>query len=164
MKNPAEEMVAAWLQECKSLFTMNNIKVAKKGGGMGAEIDILATNGKKNIWVEVSVSINPRQKYNKEIRFPGVINDYLIDFQREDKLSKINEIFQGKIYEKWLVYGKLPLTKSEIAEFPKLMDQNAVTAISFGDILNDLLRLKHYRLDAARGYLSLFKAFYTDKS
>ncbi len=31
MKNPAEEIVTAWLQECKRLFTMNNIKVPKIG-------------------------------------------------------------------------------------------------------------------------------------
>ena len=59
MKNPSEELVVAWLQECKSYFIMSNVKVHKKGGGMGAEIDILATNKKDNIWIEVSVSSNP---------------------------------------------------------------------------------------------------------
>lgn len=43
MKNPAEEIVTAWLRECMGFFTMNNVKVPRKGGGMGAEIDILAT-------------------------------------------------------------------------------------------------------------------------
>ena len=41
MKNPAEEIVTAWLQECRGYFTMNNIKVPKAKGGMGAEIDVL---------------------------------------------------------------------------------------------------------------------------
>jgi hypothetical protein len=35
MKNPSEEIVTAWLQECRGYFTMNNIKVPKKGGCRG---------------------------------------------------------------------------------------------------------------------------------
>jgi hypothetical protein len=30
MKNPAEEIVTTWLQECKGYFIMNNIKVPKE--------------------------------------------------------------------------------------------------------------------------------------
>jgi hypothetical protein len=41
--------VTAWLQERKGYFTMNNIKVPKAKSGMGAEIDILATNHINNI-------------------------------------------------------------------------------------------------------------------
>ena len=159
MKNPAEEIVTAWLQECKGFFTMNNIKVPKEKGGMGSEIDILATNGKKNIWVEVSVSTNPRQRYLKNVRFVSTINYFLADFQRKDKYSKVSEIFHPKKYEKWLVYGKLALTHEEKTEFPKTMTQKGVAAIYFGDIFNDLLQLKYYRLDSARGYMNLFKTF-----
>lgn len=50
MKNPSEEIVTAWLQECKGFFTMSNIKVPKQKGGMGAEIDILGVKGSKKIW------------------------------------------------------------------------------------------------------------------
>lgn len=161
MKNPAEEIVTAWLQECKGFFTMNNIKVPKEKGGMGAEIDILATDVTKNIWVEVSVSTNPRQSYRKDVKFDKTIEDYLKDFQREDKNLKVEELFHGKKFEKWLVYGKLALTKDETAAFPNAIAEGGVKAVYFGDIINDLMQLKHYRLDSARGYMNLFKTFYS---
>ena len=66
---------------------MNDIKVPKKGGGMGAEIDILATNRKKNIWVEVSVSTNPRCNYLKENRFKSTVAISALDFRRKDKAA-----------------------------------------------------------------------------
>lgn len=159
MKNPSEELVTAWLQECKGYFTINNVKVPRKGGGMGAEIDILATNKQRNIWVEVSVSSNPRCNHRKEVRFKETVNDYLSDFRREDKKKKANEIFSGEGFEQWLVHGKLALTKNEVSLFPQEMKKNGVEAIYFGDILNDLIKLKDYRLDAARGYLNIIKAF-----
>ena len=159
MKNPAEEIVTAWLQECKGFFTMNNIKVPKEKGGMGAEIDILGTNGEgKNIWVEVSVSTNPRCNHKKDIRFTETIKDYLRDFVREDKQRKVAEYFGGK-YEKWLVHGNLPLVKSEIEKFSEEMGIRHVKAIYFGEVFTDMRKLKQYRLDAARGYMNLFEAF-----
>jgi len=159
MKNPSEELVTAWLQECRGYFTINNIKIPRKGGGMGAEIDILATNKQKNIWVEVSVSSNPRCNHRKEVRFKETVNDYLSDFRREDKKKKASEIFSGEGFEQWLVYGKLALTKNEVSLFPQEMKKNGVEVICFGDILNDLIKLRDYRLDAARGYLNIIKAF-----
>ena len=159
MKNPSEELVIAWLQECKSYFIMNNVKVHKKGGGMGAEIDILATNKKNNAWIEVSVSSNPRCNHLKGVRFQETIKDYLRDFLRDDKNAKVKEIFCGESYERWLVYGRLPLTKKEIEMFPGEMKKNSVETIYFGDILKDLFELKEYRLDAARGYINIIKAF-----
>ena len=159
MKNPSEELVSAWLQECKGYFVMNNIKVPRKKGGMGAEIDILATNKHENIWVEVSVSTNPRCNYKKDVRFKETVNDYLKDFRREDKNKKVSETFCNEEYKKWLVYGKVPITKKETALFPGEIIANGVKAIYFGDILKDLLSLKDYRLDAARGYLNIVKAF-----
>jgi len=68
---------------------MNNIKVPRKGGGMGAEVDILATNRKKNIWVEVSVSTNPRCNYRKENRIGNTVDYYVSDFRRKDKNQKL---------------------------------------------------------------------------
>ena len=162
MKNPAEELVTAWLQECGGYFTRNNIKVPKKKGGMGAEIDILATDRKKNIWIEVSVSSNPRCNYRKDIRFQSTLKDFLSDFVREDKNRKVREIFNGKPYERWLVYGKLPLVKKEKDSFSAEMKKKKVKAVYFGDILKDLLKLKGYRLDAARGYLNIIKAFWNE--
>lgn len=159
MKNPSEEIVTAWLQECRGFFTMNNIKVPKAKGGMGAEIDILGENKDKNVWVEVSVSTNPRCNYKKEIRFEATIRDYLSDFVREDKQKKVAEYF-GEKYEKWLVYGKLPLTKEEVKRFPDEMGKNGVKVVYFGDIFKDMRRLKQYRLDAARGYMNLFETFH----
>lgn len=161
MKNPAEEIVTAWLQECKHYFTMNNIKVPKKEGGMGAEIDILATNRRKNIWVEVSVSTNPRCNFRKGVRFKETISVFLSDFIRKDKKKKVEEFF-GKNYEKWLVYGKLALTKEEIPRFPKRMKQKGIRCIYFGDIFRDMRKLKQYRLDAARGYMNLFETFHRE--
>jgi Holliday junction resolvase-like predicted endonuclease len=158
MKNPSEEIVTAWLQECKQYFTMNNIKVHRKGGGMGAEIDILATNRRKNIWVEVSVSTRPRCGHKKEVRLKETVNDYLADFRRKDKRKKVEEFF-GKNYEKWFVHGRLPLSKDEASCFPKRMEQKGVHPVYFGKIFKDMLELKEYRLDAARGYMNLFKAF-----
>lgn len=159
MKNPAEEIVTAWLQECRCFFTMNNIKVPKKKGGMGAEIDILATDVAKNIWVEISVSTNPRQNYRKDVKFDKTVEAYLQDFQREDKNLKVKEIFHDKKFEKWFVYGKLALTKNETMVFPKTLDERGVKAVYFGDIINDLMQLKHYRVDPARCYMNLFKTF-----
>lgn len=161
MKNPSEEIVTAWLQECRGYFTMNNIKVPKKGGGMGAEIDILGTNRRKNIWVEVSVSTNPRCNYKKEVRLKETINSFLSDFKRKDKKIKVEEFF-GKKYEKWLIYDKLALTKDEIPRFPKRMLQKGVRSIYFGDIFRDMRKLRHYRLDPARGYMNLFEAFHNE--
>jgi hypothetical protein len=160
MKNPSEEIVTAWLQECMGYFTMNNIKVPKKGG-MGAEIDILATNKRKNIWVEVSVSTNPRCIYKKEVRFKETVNYFLADFKRKDKKKKVAEFF-GKKYEKWVVYGKLALTKDEISQFPKRIKQKGVYPIYFGDIFKDMRRLRQYRLDSARAYMNLFEAFHRE--
>lgn len=161
MKNPSEEIVTAWLQECKGYFTMNNIKVPKAKGGMGAEIDILGTNKNSNIWVEVSVSTNPRCNYKKEVRFNETLNDYLKDFVKEDKKKKVTEYF-GEKYEMWLVYGKLPLTKEEIIKFPIEMRKKGINAIYFGNIFRDMRQLKQYRLDAARGYMNLFEAFHAE--
>ncbi len=163
MKNPSEELVSAWLQECQGFFTMNNLKIPKKKGGMGAEIDILATNKKSNIWVEVSVSTNPRCNHKKEVRFQETIKELLSDFKRDDKNKKASETFFGEPYEKWLVYGKLPLTKNEIDDFPKEMNKNGVKVVYFGNILSDLFQLRAYRLDAARGYINIIKAFLNGK-
>jgi len=162
MKNPAEEIVTAWLQECGGYFTMNNIKVSKKGGGMGAEIDILATNRKKNIWVEVSVSTNPRCNYLKENRFKSTVDSYASDFRRKDKNQKVRNYF-GKNYEKWLVYGKLALTVAEKGKFERALYKKGVIAIQFGKIFKELRSLRGYRLDAARGYMNLFEAFYEER-
>ncbi len=120
MKNPAEEIVTAWLQECQGYFTMNNIKVPKAKGGMGAEIDILGMNKKKKIWVEVSVSTYPRCNFHKKERFTSTVNVYLRDFKRTDKLKKVSEYFKGS-YEMWLVYGELTLSKEEKNKFPAEM-------------------------------------------
>ena len=142
MKNPAEELVTAWLQECKGYFTINNVKVPRKGGGMGSEIDILATNKQRNVWIEVSVSSNPRCNHRKEARFKETVNDYLSDFRREDKKKKACDIFLGAKFEQWLVYGKLALTKNEVALFPQEMKKHGVEAISFEGVLEELLKLK----------------------
>jgi hypothetical protein len=158
MKNPAEEIVTAWLQECGGYFTMNNIKVPKKGGGMGAEIDILATNRKKNIWIEVSVSTNPRCNYLKENRFKSTVDSCASDFRRKDKNQKARAIF-GKKYEKWLVYGKLALTIAEKDRYEKALLNKGIIAVSFKKIFNETRKLRGYRLDAARGYMNLFEAF-----
>lgn len=159
MKNPSEEIVTAWLQECKGYFTMNNIKVPKKGGGMGAEIDILGTNRKNNIWVEVSVSTNPRCCHRKEVRFKETVKDYLKDFIRKDKNKKVAQYF-GNNYEKWFVYGKLALTKDEFKRFPIEIRRKGIKTVYFGDIFKDMQQLKEYRLDTARGYMNLFDAFH----
>jgi len=161
MKNPAEEMVTAWLQECKGLFTMNNIKVPRQLGGMGAEIDILATDGKRKIWIEVSVSTRPRCNFNKDVRFPETIKSYLSDFIREDKNRKVQEYF-GKKYERWLVHGKLALSKEEKARFASEIAKHGVKAVYFGEVFQELRTLKDYRLDSARGYMNLFEAFHGD--
>jgi hypothetical protein len=161
MKNPAEEMVTAWLQECKGLFTMNNVKVPRKGGGMGAEIDILATGKGRNIWVEVSVSANPRCNFLKEVRFESTINDYLQDFARQDKIMKVQE-YLGENYEKWFVYGKLTLPKEEREKFEAALEGRGVKAVYFGTIFRDLRKLKGYRLDSPRAYVNLFEAFHNE--
>ncbi len=162
MKNPAEEIVTAWLQECQGFFTMNNIKVPKKGGGMGAEIDVIATKKRMNIWVEVSVSTQPRCNYLKGARFKSTLESYLRDFRRSDKNEMVRKYF-AKNYEKWLVYGKLALSKSEKEKFGTALMKKGVRAVYFGDILSDLRKLKGYRLDAARGYMNLIGAFYKDE-
>ena len=161
MKNPAEELVTAWLQE-RGYFTMNNKKVPRKGGGMGAEIDILATNRKKNIWVEVSVSTNPRCNYLKETRFKSTVGHYASNFRRKDKNQKVRSYF-GKNYEKWLVYGKLALTVTEKDKFEKALLKKGVKAIQFGKIFGELRSLRGYRLDTARGYMNLFEAFHEER-
>lgn len=116
MKIPSEEIVTAWLQECKGYFTMNNIKVPKKGGGMGAEIDILGTNKRINIWVEISVSTNPRCNHKKEIRFRETLKDYLKDFARADKRKKVAKYF-GKKYDKWWYTANLRCRKKKLEDF-----------------------------------------------
>ncbi len=130
MKKPAEEIVTAWLQECHGFFTMNNIKVPKKGGAMGAEIDIIATKKRKNIWVEVSVSTRSRCNYRKETRFRNTVDSYLADFKRRDKNRKVQEYF-GTRFEKWLVYGKLALSKAEEDRFEGALKKKSVKAIYF---------------------------------
>jgi hypothetical protein len=160
MKNPAEEMVTAWLQECKHLFTMNNIKVPKERGGMGAEIDILATGKGTNVWIEVSVSTSPRCNFLKRVRFASTVKEYLKDFERTDKKRKVAEYF-GDRYEMWLVHGRLALTREEIHRFKPEMLRHGVRPIYFGEIFRQMRRLKGYRLDAARGYMNLFEAFHS---
>jgi len=141
---------------------MNNIKVPKDKGGMGAEIDILASNKKKNIWIEVSVSTRPRCNYRKEVRFKETVNYYLSDFARKDKKNKVKEFFGSK-YVNWLVYGKLALTKDETKRFPLELRKKGVRAVYFGDIFKDMRKLKQYRLDSARGYMKLFDAFHKEE-
>jgi hypothetical protein len=160
MKNPAEEIVTAWLQECNHMFTMNNIKVPKERGGMGAEIDILATGKEKNAWVEVSVSTNPRCNFLKGIRFASTVKEFLKDFEREDKKKKVAEYF-GDTYEMWLVHGRLALSKEEVKRFKPEMLRHGVHPIYFGEIFQQMRRLKQYRLDAARGYINLFETFHS---
>jgi Holliday junction resolvase-like predicted endonuclease len=164
MKNPSEELVVAWLQESKGYFIMNNVKVHRRGGGMGAEIDILATDKENNIWIEVSVSTNPRCNHRKEVRFKETVKDYLKDFLRDDKNAKVREIFHGEPFEKWLVHGKLALAKKEVENFPREMLKNGVKTVYFEDILKDLFELKEYRLDSARGYVNIIKAFLRDRA
>ena len=137
---------------------MNNIKVPKKGGGMGAEIDILATDRRSNIWIEVSVSTNPRCNYRKEVRFASTIEECLKDFAREDKNMKVREYF-GENYERWLVFGKLALSKEEKGKYEAAMKRRGVKAVYFGKIFEALRTLKGYRLDSARGYMNLFETF-----
>jgi hypothetical protein len=161
MKNPSEEMVTAWLQECEGFFTMNNVKVPRKGGGMGAEIDILGTKSGRNIWVEVSVSTNPRCNYLKGVRFESTLDEYSRDFCREDKNEKVREHF-GNNYEKWLVHGKLALSKEEHDKFEAAMLSRGIKAVYFGTIFRTLRRLKGFRLDAARAYMNLFETFHQD--
>ena len=161
MKNPAEEIVTAWLQECQGYFTMNNVKVPKAKGGMGAEIDILATNRKNNIWVEVSVSTNPRCNFLKDVRFNNTVDEYLKDFKREDKTNKVKEYF-GDEFEKWFVYGKLALPKIEAKEFPNEMKKNGIHTVYFGEIFKEMRNLKQYRLDSARWYMNLFEVFHVE--
>ncbi len=158
MKNPSEEIVTAWLQECKGFFTMNNIKVPRYKGGMGAEIDILGKSGNKNIWVEVSVSTNPRQGHKKKVRFENTVNYYMGDFIRPDKQNKVAGYF-GKKYEKWLVYGKIALPKKELEKFPEELEKRGIKPVYFGEIFKDMRQLKQYRLDSARGYMNLFETF-----
>jgi len=87
-ENPSEEIVTAWLQRMQRVFTMNNIKVQSRKEGWGHEIDILGIKRNKKIWVEVSVSTNPRCNHLKNVRFDNTLRDYLKDFEREDKLKK----------------------------------------------------------------------------
>ncbi len=145
------------------MFTMNNIKVPKEKGGMGAEIDILATGKEKNAWVEVSVSTNPRCNFLKDVRFARTIEEFLKDFKREDKKNKVAKYF-GDTYEMWLVHGRLALTKEEIKRFKPEMLRHGVRAIYFGEIFQQMRNLKDYRLDAARGYMNLFEAFHSSDS
>jgi hypothetical protein len=161
MKNPAEEIVTAWLQECMHFFTMNNVKVPRKGGGMGAEIDILATDGNTNIWAEVSVSTNPRCNYLKDIRFESTINEYLRDFDREDKNKMVRKYFPNG-NEKWLIYGKLALPRDEKERFGPALQSKGIKSVYFGDIFKELRELKGFRLDAARGYMNLFETFHNE--
>jgi len=128
---------------------------------MGTEIDILATNRKKNIWVEVSVSTNPRCNYRKDIRFESTINEYLRDFDREDKNEMARKYFP-KSYEKWLIYGKLALPREEIERFEPALQSRGIKAVYFGNIFKALRDLKGYRLDAPRGYMNLFDAFHNE--
>lgn len=50
MKNPSEEMVTAWLQECMGYFTMNNIKVPKVGVRKLKQYRLDAARGYMNIF------------------------------------------------------------------------------------------------------------------
>jgi hypothetical protein len=161
MKNPAEEIVTAWLQERKGFFTMNNVKVPRQGGGMGAEIDILATDGHTNIWVEVSVSTNPRCNYLKEVRFESTISECVRDFDREDKNKMVQKYFH-KGCEKWFVYGKLALPREEKEHFGPALQSKGIKPVYFGDIFKEVRELKGYGLDAARGYMNLFEAFHNE--
>jgi hypothetical protein len=164
MKNPSEELVTAWLQECKGYFTMNNVKVPKPGGkgGMSSEMDILATDGRDNLWVEVEVSTNPRQMFLKETRFKDTVRHFATDFRRRDKKAKAVQVFKGRRYRRMVVVGKLALPRQEKERFPKAMARHGVSIVHMGDVIRDLLRLRHYRLDSARGYINLIKAFLLD--
>jgi hypothetical protein len=118
---------------------MNNIKLRNPKGGMGPEIDLLAANGRKRVWVEVSVSTNAYRR-PKKIRFKTDIDRYAGDFERKDKAAKVSEIFRGKKYEKWAVYGKLALTKVEKDKFVnEIYRHGHIRAIFFGDVLRDLM-------------------------
>jgi hypothetical protein len=158
MVNPSEELTNAWLQECMHYFTMSNIKAPKPRGGMGAEIDILAVKGSKKIWVEVTVSTRPRRGFKPDVLFRTTVNNYVNKFKKADKKKKAKELLGSK-FERWLVYGRLPLKKKDQDRFPKAIARRGITPVYFGDIFAALMKLEHYRLDSARGYINLFKTF-----
>ena len=142
---------------------MNNVKVPKLKGGIQSEIAILGTNRKTNanIWVEVAVFTNPGQLSHKAVRLKETVDLYLGEFVRKDKQKKVFQYF-GNDYEKWFVYGKLALTRGEIEEFSVEMEKNGVTTIYFGDIYEDMRKLKQHYLHSTRPYVNLFKAFHRE--
>jgi len=133
--------------------------VALDSGGMGSEIDIVGIKKATKIWVEVSVSTNPRCSFKKEVRFKNTVQLMLRDFERKDKKHKLAELL-GTNYEMWLVYGKLPLSKDEVSRFPQELESRGIVPVYFGDIFKDMRKLKQYRLDSARGYMNLFESFH----
>src|SRR3989338_2352967 len=100
MNNPSENIVSIWLQEfieqsqviknSPRHFTMNNVYVHRKKdekrgikGGLGPEIDILSTDGKKYYWIEVSVPPRPFGAGAGGHKGKKIAADYLRKFSRE---------------------------------------------------------------------------------
>jgi hypothetical protein len=116
--DPAEDIVELWLHS-KGYFTRNGVMVGHKG----LEIDFLAVDPARNkhVQVESTVSVNPfgplrlwgPAKYSKlpsgervrlyyQKKFVGLVSEKTRKLQDDAIKRKINGIFKGKPYEKWL--------------------------------------------------------------
>jgi len=170
--NPGEDIVNVWLQE-NNYFTMTNVSVKnptrlvdgkKRAGNKRSELDILAVNSKgTRIWVEISVSPNPRvDKKKGEDYVVSIVEKFSNKFTPEHKRQKVEEIFGSNSYEKWFVYSDRLFSKSEDElRFKSLLQSKNIRPVNFKiDVLNPIVReLNHYGTDAARIYLYYLKFF-----
>ena len=170
--NPGEDIVNVWLQEVELLFTMSNINVPKKtkvledgkkrGGGRGKEIDILAVSndGRRKVWIEISVSPNPRiDSANK------VVESHVEKVKKkfsEEATEKVREIFGTDKFERWFVYSPRLFAKNTTREnkFRQELESMKIKPISFENVFSKIIeKLNHYSTDPTKVYLYYLKFF-----
>jgi hypothetical protein len=176
--NPAEDIVNVWLQENKGYFTRQNVNVPKKKprklgnkkiyGGKGKEIDILGINNTgERIWVEVTVSPNPRKaKSTEQVRTMEKLVEEKFCLEKEEE---VKEIFMNNHYEKWFIYSTKVFSgensKEKIERFEKrIKDKFNVTAKHFEEVFEEAIKQIHYySVDPTRIYLYYIKSFLLKK-
>lgn len=146
---------------------MNNVYIRRRKdkkhgikGGLGPEIDIISTDGKKYYWIEVSVP--PRPYGAGGHKGKKVAKDYMRKFSSE-KERYITKNLKFKPVSKLFVYSAKFFNKKKSDEekkFKEAMEKKGVETINFETILKEIYEKLDYRgYDETRNYLFLLKQF-----
>jgi hypothetical protein len=174
--DPAEELVELWLNS-NGFFTRNGVMV----GHRGLEIDFLAVDatGDKRVHIESTVSVKPfgplrpwgAVEYSKlsfedrvrlyyQKKFVGLVSEKTRELENKAIEKKVNEIFGGKTYQKWLILGRQEEGNEKIRSAFK---EHGVVVHFMDEVLNGIKFVGTPRNDTAR-FLQISALYLTEDS